>query len=61
MLKSNVKNSAVANWHTRISAHEFNRLNPYILIFSPIFYRFIQSKNVSFWHLVLQLYNDFKP
>ena len=57
MLKSNVKIGAVATWHTRISAPKSNRFKSIHTDFQPnILCFFFQRKNVSYWHLVLQLY-----
>ena len=45
MLKSNVKNSAVANWHTRISAPEFSRFKSIHTDFQPnIFWLYSKEK-----------------
>ena len=45
ILKSNVKNSAVANWHTRISAPEFSRFKSIHTDFQPnIFWLYSKEK-----------------
>ena len=61
MWKSNVKNSAVATWHTRISASEFSRFKSIHIDFQPnILWACSKEKHVT-GVLYFSYTDDFKP